>query len=145
MSVPECIPIKRDDYYAKFIGRTSSGYQFFLTNPFVAEGKEPGCEFLARFLFDAQGNLVEETIDNLGSRNTVDGEAFLKLSEQRLKELGDVVFGDILVKPFSVVRHGVTFGLIPRPPEHEQGNWWVELCPGNYMAFTEPWDGHYDT
>ena len=37
------------------------------------------------------------------------------------------------------------FGLIPRSPEGDDEGWWVEMHPGNYMAFHEPWDGDYDT
>ncbi len=145
MNVPERIPIKRDDYHAKYVGLTPDGRQFFFTTPYVLASREPGCEFLARFLFDSQGNLCEDTIDNLGPRNEMDGDSYLKLSRQRIEELGDVTYGDILVKPFSIERFGVTFGLIPFPPQQENGNWWVEFHPGNYMAFTDPWDGHYDT
>ena len=33
-----------------------------------------------------------------------------------------------------------------RAPESEDDGWWVELQPGNYMAFHEPRDsGEYDT
>jgi hypothetical protein len=32
------------------------------------------------------------------------------------------------------------------PPEDEDDEWAVEMQPGNYMAFYEPWDsGDYDT
>ena len=52
----------------------------------------------------------------------------------------------IEVKPFSVSHNGTEIGLIPREPEDEEDIWAVELLPGNYMAFFEPWDsGEYDT
>jgi hypothetical protein len=36
--------------------------------------------------------------------------------------------------------------LIVREPEDEDDVFAVELLPGNYMAFFEPWDsGEYDT
>ncbi|MEU3456907.1 hypothetical protein ABZ671_25400 [Micromonospora sp. NPDC006766] len=57
-----------------------------------------------------------------------------------------MTFGRIEVAPFAVERFGTTFGLIPQPPEDGDDFWWVELHPGNYMAFTAPWDsGEYDT
>jgi hypothetical protein len=69
-----------------------------------------------------------------------------KAYEARLAQLGPVTFGRIEVAPFAVERFGTTFGLIPRPPEEEDDGWWVELHPGNYMAFSEPSDeGGYDT
>ena len=66
--------------------------------------------------------------------------------EKRLTELGEVTFDRIEVKPFSLERFGLTFGLVLRVPEDEEDVWAVELLPGNYMAFFEPWDsGEYDT
>jgi hypothetical protein len=52
----------------------------------------------------------------------------------------------IEIAPFTMDRFGTTFGLIPRPPEDDDNGWWVDVEPGNYMAFHEPWDsGDYDT
>jgi hypothetical protein len=76
----------------------------------------------------------------------MDREEAELLFELRLSELGDVEFGRIEIAPFQVERFGTTFGLIPRPPEDEGDSWWVEMQPGNYMAFHEPFDsGEYDT
>jgi hypothetical protein len=69
-----------------------------------------------------------------------------RVYEQHLSGLGDVVFDRIEVKPFSVDKFGRRFGLIPREPEDDGDPWVVEMMPGNYMAFFEPWDsGEYDT
>jgi len=44
------------------------------------------------------------------------------------------------------VQNGTKFGLVLREPEEEADPWAVEMQPGNYMAFFEPWDsGEYDT
>ncbi|GAA0255521.1 hypothetical protein GCM10010492_65480 [Saccharothrix mutabilis subsp. mutabilis] len=52
----------------------------------------------------------------------------------------------MLSRTSTVARIGTTFGLIARPGDEEDDSWWVELHPGNYMAFSEPWDsGEYDT
>jgi hypothetical protein len=54
-----------------------------------------------------------------------------------------VTFRDIKVKPFAVEYYGEMMGLIPSKCEDR---WTVELLPGNFMAFWEPWDsGEYDT
>jgi hypothetical protein len=43
-------------------------------------------------------------------------------------------------------RFGTTFGLVVLAPDYEDDGYAVELHPGNYMAFFEPWDsGEYDT
>lgn len=143
---PKSFPINHDDYHAKHIGRTADGRQFFLTTPLVPASKDaPGCEFIALFIFDAKGSLLEATIDSLGPRATVDREAARKKCEQRLSELGDVKFQRIKIAPFEINRFDTQFGLIARPPEPEDEDWAVELQPGNYMAFFPPWDGDYDT
>jgi len=121
--------------------------QFFVTTPFIAAlGDEAGQEFLAVFLFDSNGRFCEARIDCLGPRSAVNREETKRLLDRRLAELGPIDYGRIEVQPFAIERFGTTFGLVPRAPEAKDDSWWVELQPGNYMAFHEPWDsGDYDT
>lgn len=147
MSKPDLIAIEHDEYHAKHIGQLADGRQFFLTTPFIpALGGKAGREFVALFLFDKQGRFVEARIDDLGTRAELDQKRAGSIYEQRLAELGEVEFGRIEVRPFAVERFGTTFGLVPRPPEEDDDVWAVEMQPGNYMAFFEPWDsGDFDT
>jgi hypothetical protein len=147
MSKPDLIAIDYDDYHASHVGCLSDGRLFFLTTPFVpAIGGSGGREFIALYLFDKRGRFVEARIDDLGTRADLDEQRAHVVFEQRLAELGPVDYSRIEVQPFEVERFGTTFGLVPRPPEEEGDDWWVELLPGNYMAFHEPWDsGEYDT
>lgn len=144
---PDTIAIDPDDYHAEHVGRTADGRQFFLTTPFdPAIGGRASSEFVALYLFDATGKLLEARIDDFGPRALLDGRKRREVYEQRLRELGDVTFERIQIAPFAVERFGATFGLIPRPPEHDAGGRWIEVQPGNYMTFHEPWDsGEYDT
>ena len=144
---PKIIAIDHDDYHAEHVGRAGDGLQFFLTRPFEpAIGGREGCEFIALYLFDKHGTLLEAKIDSFGPRASVNAEACRTLYEERLRELGEVSFERIQVAPFSIERFGVTFGLVLREPEDEDDPWAVEVQPGNYMAFFEPWDsGEYDT
>jgi hypothetical protein len=69
---PDIIAINHDDYHAEHIGRTADGRQFLLTTPFVpaihgCEGS--GSEFVALYLFDAAGKLLEARINAFGPRN----------------------------------------------------------------------------
>lgn len=97
-------------------------------------------------MFDKRGRFLEARIDDLGTRVRLDAQQALSAYERQLAELGKVEFRRIEVQPFEIERFGTTFGLVPRPPEDENGVWAVELQPGNYMAFFEPWDsGEYDT
>lgn len=100
---------------------------------------------MALYLFDAAGGLLDAFVDDVGKRPHVDHAVASRVFEERLASLGVVTFGDVEVAPFEVSRFGIAFGLIPRPPEEPGDAWWVEMQPGNYLAFTEPWDGDYST
>jgi hypothetical protein len=149
---PHRIAIDPDDYAARHVGRLSDGRQVFVTEPFVFETKdEPGRDFCATYVFDAEGRLVTAHIDDLGTRGAIDLEHARNVRDRRLAELGTLTPARIEIWPFEVEALGIQFGLIPRPPDDEDeardfDNWWVEVQPGNYMAFHTPWDsGEYDT
>jgi len=144
---PTLIAVDHDDYHADRVGTTQDGMQFFVTMPFIAAlGDEAGREFLAVFLFHSNGRFSEVRIDYLGPRPAVNREETQRLLDKRIAELGPVDYGRIEVQPFAIERFGTTFGLVSRAPEAEDDSWWVELQPGNYMAFHKPWDsGEYDT
>src|SRR5471030_2904509 len=88
---PELIAIDHDDHHAEHVGRTEDGQQFFLTSPFEpAIGDEKGSEYVALFLFDEEGNLVDAKIDDFGPWASVDEKARRRVYERRLTDLGDV-------------------------------------------------------
>ena len=85
---PQLIAIDRDDYHAEHVGRLSDGCQFFLTTPFEPSGPlRPGGEFVALYLFDPDGNLLEAKIDEFGPRSSLDENARRKVFEVRLSEV----------------------------------------------------------
>jgi hypothetical protein len=64
---PTLIAINHDDYHAQHVGRTTDGRQFFLTMPFEPKSlNQDGSEFVALFLFDESGNLLDARIDDFG-------------------------------------------------------------------------------
>ncbi len=144
---PKLIALNHDAYAARYVGRTEDGRQFFLTTPFVpALDGNPGREFLALYLFDKGGGLLEARIEDLGPRATLDEDRARAMRERMLASLGEVKFRRIKVAPFRVERFGVEFGFIPLPPEEPGEEWSVIVEPGNYMAFFPPWSsGEYDT
>lgn len=144
---PSLIAIDHDDHHANHVGHTDDGRQFILTTPFEpATGRSKGGEFVALYLFDGDGKLLDARIDDFGPRAEVDDKKLRQTYDQRLKELGSVTFDRIEVAPFAIDRFGTTFGLVVREPEDDDDVWAVEMQPGNYMAFFEPWDsGEYDT
>lgn len=142
---PPLIAIDHDDHHARHVGHTADGGQFFLTTPFLPEdGTDPGREFVALFLFDAAGALVEARIDDLGPRASLDEADQRAREDSHLAALGEMTFDRIVIAPFSVERFGTTFGLIVDDADGDEC--WVTLQPGDYMAFSEPWDsGEYCT
>src|SRR5262245_11352189 len=107
---PKLIAIDHDEFHASRVGRTLTGLQVFITTPFVpAVGGEPERNFLAIYLFDAKGTLVEARIDELGRHPQFDQEQ--ALVGQRTSELGPLVYCRIEVQPFAIERFGTTFGL----------------------------------
>ena len=61
--------IEHDEHYAEHVGRTGDGRQFFLTTPFEpAIGGQKGSEFVALYLFDGGGKLLEAKIDDFESK-----------------------------------------------------------------------------
>jgi hypothetical protein len=144
---PRRVALDHDDYAAEYVGRTADGRQFFLTNPFVpAYGDRPGREFLALYLFDENGKLLEARIEDLGTRAELDEERARLLEKELLASLGEVSFGRIWVVPFQIERFGVEFGFIAHPPDEINDDWYVTVEPGDYMAFYPPWnEGWYDT
>ncbi len=141
-SYPKTIPILHDDYHARHIGKLGNGNQFFLTTPFSPALKDEGCEFVATYIFDKSGVLIEHKIVSLGPRHKLDADHARRTYSQHLDELGEVEFTDIQIELFSIEVYDTQFGLIKRDPEEGLA---LELLPGNYMAFFEPWDGYYDT
>jgi hypothetical protein len=145
--IPDIIAIDHDDYHAEFVGIAENGQQFFLTTPFAPyrDDQANGAEYVALFLFDEDGKLVDWQIENFGPRATMDQEARLAARDRMLAGLGDVSFERIEISPFSIEHDGIAFGLIAEEMEPD-GEYTVTLEPGNYMAFFEPWDsGDYDT
>lgn len=65
---------------------------------------------------------------------------------KRLAQLGDVSFERIEIAPFQFEQFGTVFGLVPNELEDEDDELSISLMPGDFMAFSEPWDsGDYDT
>lgn len=151
---PRHVRINLDDHHAQYVGRLPDGRQYFLTQPFAPRFEhDAGGQYIALYLFDAYGDLLEarvfdERAEGLLTRTQVDA-----FCDALLAALGPVRPGDIRVAPFSVERFGRTFGLIhdagmdgdDADAEDDEATAWVTVEPGNYMAFSAPWDGDYDT
>lgn len=144
---PDRIRINHDDYHGEWVGKTSDGSQFFATDAlFTSQNvrtQRTVRDYVAVFLWNQDGSFREMRLDSFDRRSSESFELRAKTFQDRIDELGAITLCDIRVAPFEEVRDGVSFGLIYAPDE---GNGeWVELQPGNEMAFYPPWDGRYDT
>jgi hypothetical protein len=136
--VPERFLIEPDDYHARLVGTAQDGRRFFITTPF-----EPDNEFVALFLWGADGSFDSIDVDGLGRRELLSDSDLQDALERRIARLGEFRIEPISVAPFAVESHGTTFGFVP---QEFDGSVSIDLLPGNYMSYVEPWDsGEYDT
>lgn len=144
MSAPDRFTIMPDDYHAQLAGTAGDGRRFFITTPFEpATPTDPGNEFVALFLWKPDGSFDEIDVDAFGPREQLAENDHQDALERRIARLGEFTIEPISVAPFAVASHGTTFGFVPQ--EYE-GLVSVTLQPGDYMAYTEPFDsGEYDT
>jgi len=146
-SVPSPAPTKvlliPDRWQIKNVGRLGDGSLYLVDGQLDSDGRSTR-DFVCTFIFDADGELVEHSIELIGTRGAYPDNTVGLAVRRHLAALGNRVVGRIWVRPFSVQRHGTTFGLIPRQTEF--GDWRVEFMPGNTLSFYAPWGaGGYDT
>ncbi|NQX29419.1 hypothetical protein HQQ81_18895 [Microbacteriaceae bacterium VKM Ac-2854] len=156
---PRRFTIVHDDYHAEHVGRTADGFAFFITTPFEwAVGGSNGREYVARYLFEADGSLRDATVVEIAPRPAdlpLPGNVYASgdqaaVIEQLLGEIAPYELGDIEIQPFRFDRDGTEFGMVLQGPlegtPDEEWYWYVCLQPGDFMAFHAPWDdGDYDT
>src|SRR5437879_483726 len=120
---PDLIALDHDDYHAKYVGRTADGRQFFITTHVDTRCAVHGHAFVAVYLFNAAGKLLEAKIDDMGPYASLDAVAWEGRIEERLRELQWTMPHRISMAPFEVERFGLKFGLIPRPPANGGKEW----------------------
>lgn len=139
---PRRIKIVPDVHHTEHVGKTADGRQFWITTPFEAAIDGPGREYLAVFLWNADGSFREARIVDLGPRAQLKQSVYVQQFKAELKRLGEIKRTPINVSPFRFERFGTEFGLIYSWYENSE---WVILLPGDVVAFTPPWNGDYDT
>jgi len=148
---PRFVAINHDDYHARYVGKTSTGKLFFLTRPFAPSiGEAVGGNYIALYLFDEFGLLTEAQVYDERQEGLRTETAVDEFVQGLLAQLGKYKFGNIRVAPFSLQKFGRTFGLVfdagdGEGEDDEDSGAWVNVLPGDYMAFYPPWDGDYDT
>lgn len=157
MPVPEVLPIRwMDDLHTAFVGRCANGNQFFINDFWRDPSPSPGSipdpnnedyfsrrhAYLVLYIFNKNGDLIDHLFWDGGPGQSCSQDQIDERRRRMLATLGEYRFSDILVRPFSLLINGVTFGLIrDTDPENEA----VHLQPGSQISFEEPWDGEFYT
>ncbi len=148
---PKRFTIVPDDYHVPYAGIAEDGRKFFLSDELFSYGTPdaPGSSYVGLFLWNADGTFSEVKVDEVARPDGLPpGQAGPSgaedLVEARLAELGDYKLAPIEVEPFTETVDGVTFGW--KVGQYEDGTYYINIEPGNFIAYHEPWDGvEYDT
>jgi len=153
---PEKIHLIPDDYHLERVGRLPDGRLIYQETQVSYDGKT-SLDFAVTYVFDQDGNLVEDLVTLVGARDKITKADWQRAELEHEQRFGEIEMTDIWVRPFSLERHGLVFGLVPVAMEtvEEDGVkyepepddlWRVEAMPGNTLSFYAPWeDGEYDT
>ena len=144
-----------DRYHLHDIGKLESGAFCWITLQLHWDGEDTR-DFVATYIFDADGRLIQHIIDDLGLRSGPSGKSAKSVIAEHKRLIGPIEPTDIWVSPFSVSAYGLEFGLIERKldpdddPEYleklKEDGPLVDAMPGHTLMFYPPWDeGLYDS
>lgn len=142
---PSRFSIVPDDYHVPYAGTAGDGRRFFLSQELFEFGADG---YVGLFLWRPDGEFDEVRVDAVpraegvppGQAASADAD---ELVAARLAELGNYVLEPIRVAPFTTEVDGVTFGW---EVEDYEGELSIVITPGDFISYSEPWDGlEYDT
>ena len=140
---PERFTIRPDDYHVPYAGTAEDGRKFFLSEELFSSSN-----YVGLFLWRADGTFDAVRVDavprpkGLPPAQAAPAGA-TALIDARLDELGDYVLEPIRVEPFVTRVDGVDFGW---KVVQFEGVYSINIEPGDFIAYYEPWDGfEYDT
>jgi hypothetical protein len=140
---PEKIRLIPDGWHLHNVGRLADGRLYFVDSQLDPAGGTT-TDFVCTFIFDHDGRLLEHSIEEIGVRGAYPQGSVDTAMRQHLAALGERIATDIWVRPFQIESNGTVFGLVPR--QTADGDWRVEMMPGNTLSFYAPWEaGEYDT
>lgn len=143
-----------DKYHLTDVGQLDNGNNYWIDVQLIPEKRDTH-DFVATYIFDGSGTLIDSKINYLGLRSDPDAFRVKDIIAQERSRIGvrkSGFFGSksksFWVKPFSVRAHDVDFGLVVREPEADDPARppVVDAMPGWTLMFYPPWeDGGYDT
>ncbi len=148
---PERFRIVPDDYHVPFAGTAQDGRRFFLSNELFGSrhDSDSTSSFIATFFWNSDGSFESVDVSEVDRPEGIPrAQAIPAGPEDALNrmilKLGDFTLEPIEVAPFALDTDGVTFGFVPE--EIDEDTISIQIQPGNFIAYYEPWDGEdYDT
>ncbi|RLV49821.1 hypothetical protein D9V37_07995 [Nocardioides mangrovicus] len=144
-SRPTRFTIRPDDYHVPYAGTAADGRRFFLSDELFSDDRG----WVGLFLWTADGVFDEVRVSAVGRATGVPpGQAAPAPSDRtlqdRLHELGKFVLEPITVEPFTRTVDGTEFGW--EVGRYDDGSYYISIEPGDFIAYSSPWDGYeYDT
>jgi len=148
---PNRFRIVPDDYHVPFAGTAQDGRRFFLSNELFGQRPDSASasSFVATFFWNADGSFESVDISEVDRPAGIPSAQAVAagpedVTNRMLLNLGDFTLEPIEVAPFSIDVDGVTFGFVPEEIDEDEVS--IQIAPGNFIAYYEPWDGEdYDT
>ncbi len=141
---PTRFTIRPDDYHVPYAGTAEDGRKFFLSEELFSDDSG----WVGLFLWNPDGTFDDVRVSPAerdptlppGQAGPAGGEAVAAL----LAELGEYRLEPITVEPFIRAVDGVEFGW--RAAQADDGSYFVNIEPGDFICYYAPWDGYeYDT
>jgi hypothetical protein len=152
MTFPDKLKINRiEDYHTHHLGQVENGdlfceYETFLFTKPLHELQENENwekyrrEYVVLHLFDKDGNLKSTSHWFAGTSDKSNGITIEQKLDKFTRDLGNIKYQNIEVRPFQIKIDGHTFGLL----ENKEFNC-INLEPSSLISFMYPWDGSYYT
>lgn len=136
-----------DSFHLTDVGELNDGNYYWIDRQLVSDGTDTR-DFVAVYLFDPQGNLINSEIIDRGLRSDPNKIPLEDVFDRVSKRIGVKRRTDFWVYPFSVAAFGQKFGLVVRERQEGERDGFqaVDAMPGFTLMFYPPWiDGLYDT
>lgn len=140
---PEKLHIIPDGRKLKQAGKLADGRSVVRVEQYDP-ASPAGRRFLVTYVFDGEGELVDDLVSSVGPEGEADTMA--EAGSVHAGKFGPVKSAAVDIKPFSISREGLTFGFVARElesdDEDEEGEatWVIEALPGPAMVFHAPFD-----
>ncbi len=138
-----------DKWHLNYVGKLENGRLFWADMQLGYDHKRKDTrDFICIWIFDADGTLIDHRILDRGFRSegSVKKPNASDIVSAELSQLGEYNFTDIWVKPFSVEKYDLEFGLVAREVGDGPNEVVFDAAPGLTLMFYPPWkDGRYDT